>query len=156
MKRMQKLVFSCIAMTTLLAVGRVGYAEEPAYPARPIKIVVGFPAGGANDVVARSIGLELARELHQSVVVENISGAAGTIGAATVARAQPDGYTLLMGAGAHALAPSMRKASPTTSSKTLRRLAWLRSEPTSWSLTRRARPPQSKNSSPLPNRSLAR
>ena len=112
MKRMQKLVFSCIAMTTLLAVGRVGYAEEPAYPARPIKIVVGFPAGGANDVVARSIGLERARELHQSVVVENISGAAGTIGAATVARAQPDGYTLLMGAGAHALAPSMRKSIP--------------------------------------------
>lgn len=112
MKRMKKLALGCLAMTTLLAIGRAGYAEEPAYPTRPIKIVVGFPAGGANDVVARSIGLELARELHQSVVVENISGAAGTIGAATVARAQPDGYTLLMGAGAHALAPSMRKGIP--------------------------------------------
>ena len=112
MKRMQKMVLGFLAMATLLAVCRVGCAEEPAYPARPIKIVVGFPAGGANDLVARSIGLELSRELHQSVVVENISGAAGTIGAAAVARAQPDGYTLLMGAGAHALAPSMRKSIP--------------------------------------------
>ena len=112
MRHIRKVVLSFLALAALLAAGRTGFAEEPAYPARPIKIVVGFPAGGANDIVARSIGMELARELHQSVVVENISGAAGTIGAAAVARAQPDGYTLLMGAGAHALAPSMRKSIP--------------------------------------------
>ena len=98
----------------LLAIGLVvAFATQAqVYPSRPVRVVVGFAAGGSTDKLARLVALRLSEELGQSVVVENISGAAGTIGAATVARAQPDGYTLLMGAGAHALAPSMRKSIP--------------------------------------------
>ena len=64
------------------------------YPSRPIKIVVGFPAGGGVDTSARVVGEALSRGLGQSVVIENKPGAAGTIGAAEVARSAPDGYTL--------------------------------------------------------------
>lgn len=86
-------------------------AAEP-YPTKPIKIIVGYPAGGANDLVARSVAVKLTESLGQSVIVENVSGAAGTIGAATGAKAAPDGYTLFMAAGAHTLAPSVRKSLP--------------------------------------------
>ena len=70
------------------------WAEE--YPARPVKALVGFPAGGANDVLGRIIARQLTTAMGQPVVVENVTGAGGTIGAAMVARARPDGYTLLV------------------------------------------------------------
>jgi tripartite-type tricarboxylate transporter receptor subunit TctC len=79
------------------------------YPSRPIKIIVSYPAGGANDIIARTIGDELSKDLGQSVVIENKTGAAGTVGADAAAKSAPDGYTLFMAAGAHALAPSLRK-----------------------------------------------
>lgn len=82
------------------------------YPSRPVKIVVSYAPGGSNDVVARVIAPELQKELGQSFVVENRAGASGTIGADMVAKAPPDGYTLFMGAGAHALAPSLFKKLP--------------------------------------------
>lgn len=67
------------------------------WPQRPISLVVGFSAGGSNDLIARVIAPELAKRLGQSVVVENLAGAGGTIAAAKVVNAKPDGYTLLMG-----------------------------------------------------------
>lgn len=67
------------------------------YPNRPIKIVVGFPAGGGVDTTARVIGQEMSKGLGQSMVIENKPGAAGTLGAAEVARSAPDGYTLIVG-----------------------------------------------------------
>jgi tripartite-type tricarboxylate transporter receptor subunit TctC len=82
------------------------------YPSRPVKIVVSYAPGGSNDVVARVIAPELQKELGQSFVVENRAGASGTIGADAVAKSPPDGYTLFMGAGAHALAPSLFKKLP--------------------------------------------
>ncbi len=66
------------------------------YPARPVKALVGFTAGGANDVLGRIIARQLTAAMGQPVVVENVTGAGGTIGAAAVARARPDGYTLLV------------------------------------------------------------
>jgi tripartite-type tricarboxylate transporter receptor subunit TctC len=72
-----------------------GNAES--YPARPIKIVVPFPAGGPTDVAARLVAQSLPSRLGQSVVVENLAGAGGRIGAKAVASAQPDGYTVLLG-----------------------------------------------------------
>ncbi len=72
-------------------------AQAADYPDHPISLVVGYPAGGSVDLTARLFGEELAKQLGQSVVIENFGGAGGTIGAQRVARAQPDGYTLLLG-----------------------------------------------------------
>ena len=69
----------------------------------PVRIVVGFPPGGGVDLVARLIGQEMAKGLGQPVIVENKPGAAGTIGANFVAKSEPDGYTLLVTPGGHAL-----------------------------------------------------
>ena len=82
------------------------------YPNRPLKIVVGFPAGGGVDTSARIIAQELSKTLGQSVVVENKPGAAGTLGAAEVARSAPDGYTLLVTPGGHAIFGAMWKSLP--------------------------------------------
>lgn len=75
-----------------------GFAgAQPAWPARPVTMVVPFAAGGPTDVLARALTEPLTRELGQPVVAENVTGAGGTIGAARVAAARPDGYTLLLG-----------------------------------------------------------
>jgi tripartite-type tricarboxylate transporter receptor subunit TctC len=71
-------------------------AHAQTYPTRPVKIIVPFPAGSATDQVARLVGQQLAEELKQPFIVENKPGAQGSIAAAEVARAAPDGYTLMM------------------------------------------------------------
>jgi tripartite-type tricarboxylate transporter receptor subunit TctC len=79
------------------------------YPVKPIRIVVAYPPGGANDVAARTLGQKLSEALGQAVTVENRSGAAGNIGAQYVAGSPPDGYTLLCGASALTIAPALVK-----------------------------------------------
>ena len=75
-------------------------AQTPAWPAaKPIRLLVNFPAGGSPDVVARSVATPLAAALGQSVVVENRSGAGGILGADAAAKAAPDGYTVLLSSG---------------------------------------------------------
>ena len=76
------------------------------YPSRPITVIVPFPAGGASDVVARIVTNQMSKMLGQSLVIENVGGAGGTVGSARVAAAAPDGYTLLAAAmGSHVAAP---------------------------------------------------
>src|SRR5207244_9463812 len=76
------------------------------YPSRSITVVVPFPAGGPSDVVARIVTEQMSRTLGQSLVIENVGGAGGTIGSGRVAAAPPDGYTLLAGSmGSHVAAP---------------------------------------------------
>src|SRR5882762_5775992 len=75
-------------------------ARADDYPTRPIRIIVSYPAGGANDLIARIIGSALQHELDQPIVVDNRGGAGGTIGADVASKAAPDGYTLFMAAGA--------------------------------------------------------
>jgi tripartite-type tricarboxylate transporter receptor subunit TctC len=75
----------------------VGFAQAQSYPDRVIKLVVPFPAGGPTDIMARVAGQLVSSALGQNVVVENRPGAGGTIGSQDVARANPDGYTLLLG-----------------------------------------------------------
>lgn len=84
--------------SVLLIVGAFAATDGHAqtYPARPITIIVPFPAGGATDAIARIITDSMSQKLGQTVVVENIGGAGGMIGAARAARATPDGYTLLL------------------------------------------------------------
>ncbi|WP_407185134.1 Bug family tripartite tricarboxylate transporter substrate binding protein [Bradyrhizobium centrosematis] len=79
----------------------LGFAAAPSvaadvYPSKPIKLIVGFPPGGPTDIIGRVIGQQLSKELGQPVVIENNGGAAGLIGANNVAKAKPDGYTLLV------------------------------------------------------------
>ena len=95
------------ACLLLIAVFIPSLAATQSYPAKPIRIIVSYPAGGANDIVARSVGQKLNELLGASIVVDNRSGAGGTIGADVAAKAPADGYTLLMAAGAHTLAPSL-------------------------------------------------
>jgi len=81
-------------------------AQAQSYPSRPITVVVPFPAGGPSDVVARIVAEGMGKVLGQTMVIENVGGAGGTIGSARVASAAPDGYTLLAGSmGSHVAAP---------------------------------------------------
>ncbi len=81
-----------------LALAGITPALSQAYPTRPITLIVPYAPGGATDIIGRVIAEEVSHTIGQRVVVENRAGAAGSVGAAAVARAQPDGYTLLMGA----------------------------------------------------------
>ena len=71
-------------------------AADSRYPSKPIRIVVGFPPGGATDILARILGPHLTNAWGQTVVIDNRGGATGTIAADMVSRATPDGYTLMM------------------------------------------------------------
>ena len=82
-------------------------AVSQTYPERPVKILQGFAPGGNADAIARAVGLEMGKTLGQSMVVEAQVGAGGTIAATTVARAKPDGYTLLLATGGHAVAGAL-------------------------------------------------
>ncbi|TWO69481.1 tripartite tricarboxylate transporter substrate binding protein [Caenimonas sedimenti] len=76
----------------------LAHAQEAAYPNKPITVLVGYPPGGSTDLTGRAVADQLAKKLGVPVVVENASGAGGAIAAMRASRAQPDGYTLLLGA----------------------------------------------------------
>jgi tripartite-type tricarboxylate transporter receptor subunit TctC len=101
----------CSLAALVVALGALPAAAQD-FPTHPIRIVVGFPPGGGVDLVARLIGQEMGKGLGQPVIVENKPGAAGTIGANFVAKAEPDGYTLLVTPGGHALFGAVFKSLP--------------------------------------------
>src|SRR5258706_1080775 len=78
---------------------------QDAYPSKPVHLLVPFPPGGAVDIVARTLGDELAKRLGQSIIIENRPGAGGTIAAQATAKSPPDGYTLVVVASGHAIVP---------------------------------------------------
>lgn len=88
MKLWKKLLISCVVVS--------GFANAQTYPDRTITLVVPFAAGGPTDVVARMMAIPMSKSLGQTVVVENVNGAGGTIGATKVARAAPNGYTIFL------------------------------------------------------------
>jgi tripartite-type tricarboxylate transporter receptor subunit TctC len=95
-----------------LGTGQRAFAQGEAWPARPVRIVVAWAPGGAVDTIARRVGQKLSEQLGKPVVVENKSGATGTIGAAEVARAAPDGHTLLAMDNTYAMLPYLFQKLP--------------------------------------------
>ena len=100
-------------MVVAFVLGSAGVKAEDKYPSKPVRIVVSFSAGGPTDTVARVMGAKMADLLGQQFVVENKVGAGGNIGADLVAKAPPDGYTLLMATvSTHAINPGLYKNMP--------------------------------------------
>src|SRR5687768_18231279 len=95
------------------------------FPAKPIRLVVTYPPGGGADMMARLVAPKMSEVLGQPVVVENKAGAGGQIGAAEVARAAPDGYTLLLDAANHAVNPSLYAKLPYDAEKAFQPIALL-------------------------------
>ena len=95
------------ASAALPAAARMTWAQ--AYPARPLRIIVPFPAGQASDTVARLVGQSLSQQLGQPFVIENRTGAGGNIGTESVVRAMPDGYTLLLASLSNAVNATLYK-----------------------------------------------
>jgi tripartite-type tricarboxylate transporter receptor subunit TctC len=110
-----------VALALIAGLSRVAAAQaDPAanYPSKTIKIVVGFAAGGGNDIIARIIGQKLQDGLGQTVIIENKVGAGGSLAALSVMAAPPDGYTLLVGAsGAMSIIPAISVRPPYTTLK---------------------------------------
>jgi tripartite-type tricarboxylate transporter receptor subunit TctC len=111
--RKRSLIFSIIVAVSLFTFAlAVSPEAKAAYPDKPIRLVVPFPAGGNADIVARAIGNELSKNLGVSVVIENRGGAGGALGSEIVAKAPADGYTIMMVSASHVINPSMQKKLP--------------------------------------------
>lgn len=109
MNRFRRLSFFSLAILSV-ALGAPALGAAQAFPARPVTLVVPYPAGGSADILARTVGQKLSDKLGQPVVIENKAGAGTAIGARHVAEAVPDGYTLLLGTvSSHAINPAMSK-----------------------------------------------
>jgi tripartite-type tricarboxylate transporter receptor subunit TctC len=104
-------------------------AQEPGYPSRPVRIIVAFPVGGLLDTVSRIVGDKLTMVLGQQFIIESRPGASGTLATAAVARAEPDGYTLMMINDNHAVNPSVFKNIPYDSVKDFAPIGFVGSAP---------------------------
>ena len=115
MRRLLSLALELVlALVLALGLAPVGTAQaQTAWPAKPIKIMVGYAAGGSTDVTARIIAQALSERLGQPVLIENRAGAGGNIAAEAAAKADPDGYTLLMATSStFATNPALYKSLP--------------------------------------------
>lgn len=101
MKSIWPLLVGAISLASVSAV------EAQTWPAKPVRAIIPFGAGSTTDIIPRVVFEQLAAQIGHGIVVENRSGAGGTIGAAFVAKADPDGYTLLVNSNAHTIAPSL-------------------------------------------------
>ena len=103
----KRAIFGLLTSLCTLGLTSLTLAQPAPYPSKPIRLIVGYPAGGASDVAARIVGQKLSERMGQSLVVENRPGSAGNIGAEAVAKAAPDGYTLLLGTISLSVNPSL-------------------------------------------------
>ena len=97
MQRTMKNKIIGAAFATLALTATASFVHAQTYPSKPIRVVIGFPPGGPSDILTRLIGTKLSQEVHQPVIFDNRPGAGGNIAGEIVAKAPPDGYTLLMG-----------------------------------------------------------
>jgi tripartite-type tricarboxylate transporter receptor subunit TctC len=107
MRRRLAWIARVVAVVSSVFIPHAGSAQD--WPAKPVTIVVPFVAGGTTDIVARIVAQALSDRLHQTVLVENVGGAGGTLGASNAARAPADGYTIFMATVAHTMAPGIYK-----------------------------------------------
>jgi len=114
MYRNIRCVLALLAIVAAAVAAPFTFAQGAAtYPAKPVRLVVPFPAGGTTDILARAVAQRLSEAWGRQVIVDNRPGAGGNIGSDLVAKAAPDGYTLLMGTvGTHAINPSLYKNMP--------------------------------------------
>jgi len=117
-------------LTAALAGLSAGSALAQSYPAKPIRLIVPYAAGGGVDIVARTVGQELGKRVNQSIVIENRTGAGGNIGSEAVAKAPPDGYTLLMASPANTINSSLYTKMPYDPLRELVPIALIASVPT--------------------------
>jgi tripartite-type tricarboxylate transporter receptor subunit TctC len=104
-------LFSGLVLALVVAFG--GAAAAQSYPSKPVRLIVPFPAGGATDVLARAISQYASDKLGQTIVIDNKPGAGGTIGSELAAKADPDGYTLLIATGStHSVGPLVNPRTP--------------------------------------------
>jgi tripartite-type tricarboxylate transporter receptor subunit TctC len=96
-----------VVLSVMLAGAGIAQAED--WPTRPIMLIVPFAAGGTTDIVGRLVAQSLSQRLGQTVLVENVGGAGGSLGASNAAKAAPDGYTIFMSTVAHTMAPGIYK-----------------------------------------------
>lgn len=103
---MQRRELLSLAIGASIAPASMVHAQ-PKYPSQTLKLIAPFPPGGTVDILSRTLGEQLAKELGQAVIVDNRAGAGGTIGADIASKSAPDGYTVLFGAAHHAIAQSV-------------------------------------------------
>ena len=104
---------SCKSLLSVLLALFAVVAQAQPYPAKPIRLVVPFPAGGATDLFARAVSIKLGEKLGTSIIVDNKPGAGGAIGTDNVAKAAPDGYTLLLATSStHSIGPNLNPSLP--------------------------------------------
>jgi tripartite-type tricarboxylate transporter receptor subunit TctC len=99
------------------------------YPSKPVRLIVPFPPGGSNDIVARMVGTQLGERLGKQVIVDNRGGAGGVVGTEAAAKAPPDGYTLLLMSSAYAISPGLYKQLPYNPAKAFAPVAILATGP---------------------------
>jgi tripartite-type tricarboxylate transporter receptor subunit TctC len=107
---MIKLAFKAVAWAAAMLAATAAVAQS--YPSQPVRIVIGFPPGGTTDVIGRLVAQGLAESLGKSFIVDNRGGASGTIGAGIVAKAEPNGYTLVLVPSTHGTAPALYSSLP--------------------------------------------
>ena len=117
-------------LNTLLALSLAcSGALAQSYPSQPIKFVVPYTAGGTSDSIARQVGQRMAEVLKQPILIENKGGAGGVVGTAQVAKAAPDGYTVLVTLSSHAINPGLYKTLPFDTEKDLKAVTLLTNGP---------------------------
>ncbi|AHG65813.1 Bug family tripartite tricarboxylate transporter substrate binding protein [Advenella mimigardefordensis] len=121
-------IFLAVGALTFAAVSVAATADQN-FPNKPIRLIVSYPAGGSVDVAARILQEPLSKGLGQSVVIENKGGAGGTIGTAQVAKAAPDGYTLLLTLSSHTINPAIYAQLPFDTEKDLDPVSMVASAP---------------------------
>lgn len=122
-----KLITTTLAIVAPLVTHMTAVAQT--WPSKPITLIVPFPAGGLTDILGRHLARDMENELGQPVVVENRAGASGQIGAAVLARAPRDGYTLMVTATHHVVSPAFKKNLPYDATKNFTNIAMLASAP---------------------------